>query len=75
MHFPAGDHAGKGGEDILTKLVLEGDLNLYQLKNMLMSIKKEVERWLGLLEMGFMCNGAGEIEGPAKNNLKEKKGK
>lgn len=47
-----GDHAGKGGEDALTKPVLEGDLNLQPLKNMLMSIKNEAERWLGLFEMG-----------------------
>lgn len=40
MHSLAGDHAGKDGEVVLTKPVLEGALNLLLLKKMLMSIKK-----------------------------------
>lgn len=59
----------------MKKLSLEGDLKLEMLKNMLISIKKEVERWLGLLEMGSVQNGTEEIEGPADKILKEKKGK
>jgi hypothetical protein len=57
------------------KPVLEGDLMLEPLKNMLVLTKKEAKRWLGLLEMGCVQNGAAEIEGLVENNLKEKKGK
>jgi hypothetical protein len=60
-HSPAGDHAGKDGEVVLTKPVLEGALILQPLKNMCMSIKKEADRCLGWLEMGSVLNGAGEI--------------
>jgi hypothetical protein len=50
---------GTGGEDALTRPVLEGALNLKPLRNMLMWIKNEPERLLGLLEMGYVRNGAG----------------
>lgn len=41
----------------------------------MLSLKKESDRWLGILEMGFDLNGAGDIEGPIEEILKEVKGK
>lgn len=63
----AGDHAGDVG---LTKLVLEGTLNMQPLKNILMSLKNEAERWQGLLEMGLEVKEA-DIRRARRRFIKE----
>lgn len=59
-YLPAGNHSGNDG---LTKLVLEGPLNIQPLTNISISLKTEVERWLGLLETSFEVKRAGMTKG------------
>lgn len=70
-----GDHAVLAGAAGLKMTDLEGALSFQPLKNILLWLKKEVDRWMGILEMGFDLNGAGEIQGPVKEMLYELKGK
>lgn len=69
----ARDHTVHVGDDFSKKFVavLEGVLAFQLLKDIMLSLKKEVDRWLVKLEMGLELNGAGNVEGPAKGISKD----
>jgi hypothetical protein len=60
------------GDDSLktTTTVMEGGFDFQPLKDILISLKNEVDRCLGRLEMGLDLVVAGNIEGPAKGHSK-----
>lgn len=71
-HSLAGDHAEGDGS---LKLGLERAKNMQLLKNYLISLKTEAERWLGILEMGSEDKGEGKLEGPGDKMLEKRNGK
>lgn len=62
------DHAAPAGFDI-SKKVVEGVLNMQPLKEILLSLKKEIDRSSDQLEVDLALSGGGFVEGPAKGNF------
>lgn len=60
----AGDRMGNAGADFMHMRLVEGKLQLETLKNMLISIKEEAVRWLGLIDLGLVRDKAMIISGP-----------
>lgn len=70
----ARDQANNVGAGIMHMRVIEGKFQLEKLKTMLTSIKEEAEKWMGLLDMGYMREENyldGSIEGPIVGPIKE----
>lgn len=60
------DHVVQAGDDGSNTSVLEGVFNFQPLKDAMLSLKMEADRWMGILEMGLELNvnGVGNVEGP-----------
>jgi hypothetical protein len=59
-----GDHATPAGSNI--SKVVEGVLNMQLLKEILLSLKKEIDRCLDQLEVGLALSGGRFVEGPVE---------
>jgi len=68
-----GDILVSAGAGITPNCVVEGKLQLANLKQMLLSIREETNRWLGLLDLGLLWDEANPTaslrQGPIINEM------